>query len=436
MQANASSALLSMERLVETIQQLSLAPNLESVMRIVRSTARSLTGADGATFVLREGDKCYYADEDAISPLWKGNRFPMETCISGWVMLHKKNTVIENIYADDRIPAAAYRPTFVKSLIMVPIRTMDPIGAIGTYWAVHHKPSVEEVAVLQALADVTAVSMENISVRNSLEQQVLARTKELADSLEREKMLSDMKSTFVSMAAHEFRTPLSTIMSSISLTQNYVQTGHISKCIKHFDRIKSSVHNLTDIMNDFLSLEKLEQGKVIAERERLDLRTFLRSIVDELDSMLKEKQAIHFSYAGCADVYMDKKIIRNILLNLLSNAIKYSDQDIDLRVLIMDDQAVIVVKDRGIGIPEEQQQYVFGKFFRASNVDNRLGTGLGLNIVKHYVELLDGTIHFSSKKGEGTSFSVSVPIKTHYAADVDSRAKPHGVNIPEISTVG
>nr|WP_297496702.1 GAF domain-containing protein [Ferrovum sp.] len=124
----------AMEQLVEVVQKLSLARNLEEIMEIVRHAARSITGADGATFVLRDGDKCFYAEEDAISPLWKGQRFPMSACISGWAMLNRQAAVIENIYADSRIPADAYRPTFVKSLAMVPIRTIEPVGAIGTYW--------------------------------------------------------------------------------------------------------------------------------------------------------------------------------------------------------------------------------------------------------------------------------------------------------------
>jgi len=157
--------------LVETVQQLSLAHNLHEIMAVVRTAARKLTGADGATFVLRDHDSCYYAEEDAIAPLWKGLRFPMSTCISGWAMLNKQPAIIEDIYADDRIPIEAYKPTFVKSLAMVPIRTLDPIGAIGNYWATHHKPTPDEILLLQSLADITSVSIENVYVYNELKSQ-------------------------------------------------------------------------------------------------------------------------------------------------------------------------------------------------------------------------------------------------------------------------
>lgn len=169
----------SAAHLVGVIQELSLARDLPTIQRIVRTAARQLTGADGATFVLRDNGKCFYADEDAIEPLWKGMRFPMEICISGWAMLNRTPAVIPDIYVDARIPVEAYRPTFVKSLAMVPIRTLDPIGAIGNYWAQPHEPTEEEVSILHALADTTAVAMENVRVYGELEDRVRQRTQEL-----------------------------------------------------------------------------------------------------------------------------------------------------------------------------------------------------------------------------------------------------------------
>lgn len=166
--------------LVAAIQQLSLARSLPRIQEVVRHAARRLTGADGATFVLRESAHCYYADEDAIAPLWKGQRFPLEACISGWTMLNRHAAVIEDIYADERIPHDAYRPTFVKSLVMVPIRTLDPVGAIGNYWARPRRASEQEVELLQALADSTAVALENVHVYQALEQARLETLARLA----------------------------------------------------------------------------------------------------------------------------------------------------------------------------------------------------------------------------------------------------------------
>ncbi|MDF2826397.1 MAG: diguanylate cyclase protein, partial [Mycobacterium sp.] len=168
-----------MQRLLEAVQELSLARTMPEIQRIVRTAARELTGCDGATFVLRDNGKCFYADEDAIAPLWKGSRFPMEICISGWAMLNREAAIIPDIYLDNRIPHEAYRPTFVKSLVMVPIRKHDPIGAIGNYWSFERQPSAQEVNLLQALANSTSIAMENVAVYDELEQRVLDRTAEL-----------------------------------------------------------------------------------------------------------------------------------------------------------------------------------------------------------------------------------------------------------------
>ena len=167
------------ELLVEVIQRLSLAQDIQAVQAIVGVAARQLTGADGTSFILREGDQCFYADEESISPLWKGQRFSLNTCISGWVMLNAVPVGIPDIYEDARIPADAYRPTYVRSLAMVPIRTQAPIGAIGIYWATHHNPTSDELRILQALADSTAVTIENIRIRAEMEERVHERTEEL-----------------------------------------------------------------------------------------------------------------------------------------------------------------------------------------------------------------------------------------------------------------
>lgn len=179
-----------MQRLMRAVQELSMARSLPEVQRIVRTSARALTGCDGATFVLRDNGKCYYADEDAIAPLWKGSRFPMDICISGWAMLNKDAAVIPDIYKDPRIPHEAYRPTFVKSLVMVPIRKLDPIGAIGNYWSHERQPSEQEVGLLQALADSTSIAMENVKVYTELEDRVRDRTQELEKANEEIHQLS------------------------------------------------------------------------------------------------------------------------------------------------------------------------------------------------------------------------------------------------------
>lgn len=205
--------LRGMERLVDTIGKLSLARDLQTVQEIVRTAARELTGADGASFVLRDNDHCYYADEDAIEPLWKGKRFPMSLCVSGWVMLNQQAVMIEDIYDDPRVPVEAYRPTFVKSLAMVPIRTASPIGAIGNYWAKRHRPTRNEMQLLKTLANTTAVALENIEVYATLDAKVRRRTEALQrahDQIRRLAYTDDLTSVynrrgFLLMAESELR---------------------------------------------------------------------------------------------------------------------------------------------------------------------------------------------------------------------------------------
>ncbi|BEL07335.1 hypothetical protein Q0Z83_055260 [Actinoplanes sichuanensis] len=150
------------DMLRDVVVALGRARTLTIVQRLVRGNARALADAHGATVVLREGDKCFYADEDAISPLWKGQRFPITECISGWAMLSRSTAIIPDIRLDDRIPMAAYRPTFVRSLAMIPVRAADPLGAVGVYWSTTRRPTGEQIARLSALADATGAALERL----------------------------------------------------------------------------------------------------------------------------------------------------------------------------------------------------------------------------------------------------------------------------------
>jgi diguanylate cyclase (GGDEF)-like protein len=158
----------ALNALAETAQDLSRAATMQDVQRVVGTAARRLTAADGATLVLRDGEECFYVDEDAIEPLWKGKRFPLSTCISGWSMLNGEPAAIEDIYADDRIPHDAYRETFVKSLLMVPIVAREAIGAIGMYWARHHRATESQIALIRALAASAAVALEHVRMGEQL----------------------------------------------------------------------------------------------------------------------------------------------------------------------------------------------------------------------------------------------------------------------------
>lgn len=248
-----------------------------------------------------------------------------------------------------------------------------------------------------------------------LEAEVIERKKaeeEVRKSLERERELNELKSKFVTIASHEFRTPLSTVLSSASLIQQYKDKGELEKQDKHINRIKSSVTHLTQILNDFLSLGKLEEGKVEAVKETISLETFLHEIAEEVHAFLKPGQTIQVHCgASVQHVETDPRILRNILFNLVSNASKYSESEKNIYISCDNthDSFLLRVKDEGIGIPTQDQKHLFDRFFRASNSGNIQGTGLGLNIVKRYVDLLDGSINFESEYGKGSTFTVTIP---------------------------
>ena len=275
----------------------------------------------------------------------------------------------------------------------------------------HGKP-YQYLAIRSDITQRKLAEEQLYKINEELESKVRERTFELTDALEREKSLNEMKSRFVSMASHEFRTPLSAILSSTALLEHYTNTEQAEKRIKHIERIKSSVKNLTAILDDFLSLEKLEQGRVEQHLVYFDLYEFLDDVIEEMEGLVKKKhQTIVFSYKGERQVNQDKKILRNILLNLLSNAVKYSaeGQEIHLEAAVADDTITISVKDKGIGIPLEAQKELFTKFHRANNAMHIQGTGLGLHIVKRYVELMEGWISFTSAENDGTTFIVEFP---------------------------
>jgi PAS domain S-box-containing protein len=235
--------------------------------------------------------------------------------------------------------------------------------------------------------------------------------KDLHNALEKERELSELKSRFVSMASHEFRTPLTTILSSLSLVSKYGETGDRENQSRHITKIKSSINSLTDILNDFLSVSKLEEGRVEYMPEEMNLKSFTADIITEMRPVVRAAQHLLFSFEGNEIVSLDPKILRHILFNLISNAIKFSPGGGNVEVSIsVGDRAVrISVKDSGIGIPEEDQRHLFERFFRGHNATHIQGTGLGLNIVARYVEFMNGTLAFESAENKGTTFTLTIP---------------------------
>lgn len=240
----------------------------------------------------------------------------------------------------------------------------------------------------------------------------LQRTKkELNHALKKEKELNELKSRFVSMASHEFRTPLTTMMSSLSLLTKYAEQNDTENQKKHAGKIKNSINNLTDILNDFLSVSKLEEGKVENLPEPVHLKSYVSEIISEMQTMAKPDQKIIQEHTGKEEAVLDKKLLKHILFNLISNAIKFSDtgKTIEVKVQSLPASVKIAVRDQGIGISTEDQKHLFERFFRGHNATHIQGTGLGLNIIAKYIELMKGSIDVESIEKRGTTFTVIIP---------------------------
>jgi PAS domain S-box-containing protein len=245
---------------------------------------------------------------------------------------------------------------------------------------------------------------------------------ELSDALSKEKELNEIKSRFVSMASHEFRTPLSTVLSSAALLARYTLTEEQDKREKHIRRIKESVKHLNDLLEDFLNLGKLEEGRVFTQVVKFNMKEQVKDVIDEIRGMLKTGQDMVLDFSGDEYFITDNRLLKNILLNLLSNAIKFSDEGKLIYINIQNpgNKVILQVKDQGIGISREDMQHLFSTFYRGRNAVNIQGTGLGLHIVKRYVNLLKGDITLTSELNEGTTINIVLPGLTEQQ-DADKR---------------
>ncbi|MGA9589193.1 MAG: PAS domain-containing sensor histidine kinase [Salegentibacter sp.] len=256
------------------------------------------------------------------------------------------------------------------------------------------------------------------SLNLNLEEEIKKRKaaeKKIKRALQKEKELNELKTKFLSLVSHEFKTPLSGILTSATLTEKYTKTEQQEKREKHLVTIRNKVHYLNNILNDFLSIERLESGNGQYKYTSFSLKRLINEVVYNANVTLKNGQEILYPHEmEDMMLYQDEKIVELILSNLLSNAVKYSPEDttISFDYTINDKTIIFEVQDQGIGIPEKDQKHIFERYFRAENAVLNQGTGIGLNIAKTHLENLGGNISFASKESEGTKFTVELPILT------------------------
>ena len=437
-QPTSSSGPLPWSILVEAIESLSTARTLERVIEIVRLAARDISGADGVTFVLRDGNLCHYVDENAISPLWKGQKFPMSACISGWAMLHKRTAVIPDIYMDARIPHDAYRPTFVKSLIMAPVRVEDPLAAIGAYWADHHIPNANETTLLESLARATAISLANVSLETSLRTAAEHATTQAAEiraayaevkreATQRQQTEDQLRQSQKMEAigqltggmAHDFNNLLSVIIGNLDLLlaegksdpETRELAGHaLEAALKGADLIRRLLA--------FARRQPLQP-------RRVDVNDLVRKLTSLMQRMLGEHIKIELDLAGDVwPVVVDPAQLETSLANLATNARDAMPQGGRLRIATANryldedyaaqhaevaagDYAMIEATDTGTGIPSHLLPRIFEPFFTTKAQDK--GTGLGLSMVFGFIKQSGGHINVYSEEGVGTTFRIYLP---------------------------
>jgi two-component system, cell cycle sensor histidine kinase and response regulator CckA len=400
--------------LITALQDLSRSHTIEEVQQVVKRAARDLGSADGAAFVLRERGFCFYADEDAIGPLWKGQRFPMSACISGWSMIHGQSVLIEDIYKDARIPIDAYAPTFVRSLLMVPIRKEDPVGAVGIYWSKQHRASPVVVDLLEMLAQATALALKNITLLNELELRVQERTGELAAALEQVRATGERlrrAETMEALAAmgvgiaHNFNNILQIAISNVSLAQ---LGGPGARTTGALEATLASLHRATDLTRRVLDFSHQQTDADVV----VDLSAVVRDAEPILRPLLGNRTDLRIvTPAKSVFVRGDREHIERVMVLLAENSRDAMPHGGAFTVELAEagrDKARLSFSDTGHGMDETTRQRAFEPFFSTKGWGSGRATGMGLAVVWGIVQRIGGEVEIDSKPGRGTTVRIDL----------------------------
>lgn len=379
------------ETLIELVRQFTLASDQAEITAKATRAIRTLTGAAGATFVLKEGQCCYYADEDAVTPMWKGQRFPVDDCVSGWAMNHHATVVIPDIRTDARVSQSTYRPTFVRSMVVAPVRTDSPVAAIGAYWAKPVEPCRHDVATVEIVAHAAALALQNLELMNSLRSAAAAKSRLLA------------------AIGHDLRQPLQSLALFASVLEAEANTP---VALRAAAQVNASVDRMANLLGSILALADLDSGGVNVARQQVEVNALLAPLEAEMTAEAAAKGIRLVRVPSRAQVTTDAGLMTAILRNLIANAIRYTDRG---KVVIgarrQNGQVLLVVGDSGIGIDPAQQATIFEEFYQVDNPgrDFSSGTGVGLAIVRRLVDILGHHIRLRSIKGRGSLFTVALP---------------------------
>jgi signal transduction histidine kinase len=402
---NPASYRQAMEQLASVAQELSRARNMKTLMDIVRRAARELTGSDGAAFVLREGESCLYAEEDAVNPLWRGQRFPIRTCLSGWVMQNRRIVIIEDVYADDRIPLDEYNSTFVKSLIMAPVRKSDPLGAIGSYWAKKSRPRPGAVKVLLALADIVSAAMENLELFIELETKARESFAELAGAKEElqeaKRQLGLLPSRILLSQEEERKRIAHELHDSIGASLGAIRFG-LEGLLVQMERGAASPESIDDIISIVCNAgDDVRRICMNLRPPMLDDLGIIATIgwltrkFQETYSHIHVEKVIRVEEEEITEAH--KVVVFRVLQEAFHNIAKHSKADmVEVSLQKWSDTLELMIADNGIGFN------VHDAYARRNGNE-----GMGLVGMRERVELSCGVFSIESDPGQGTAIRAS-----------------------------
>ena len=392
-----------LEILVDSIQHLSSAQSIDDVQTIVIQAARILIDADGATLVMKEGDQCRYVEEDAVQPLWKGETYALDDSISGWVMRNQQAAVIDDVLKDDRVQKDRYNATFVKSMAMVPISVVNPIGTIGNYWKDVHVPTETEIQLLQTLAEAASRAFENIRLYAELEDRVKSRTEQLqAANKELE--------TFTYSVSHDLKAPLRGIDGYSKLLLDDYGESLDEEAAYFVKTIRSSTLQMSQLIDDLLSYSRLERSEL--KKVPIPLKSFVETLMGSYKVELEDKGFAVQVEVPDVEVLADSTGLSIVLRNYLENAIKFTTGNPAPSITIgFEDRPtswVIWVKDNGVGFDMKYHDRIFDIFQRLHRAEEFPGTGIGLAMVAKALQRMGGRAWADSTLNEGAQFFMEI----------------------------
>ncbi len=389
--------------IIKTINRLSRAEDIKLLQSIVANAARKLVNARGTTFVIRDNGFCRYVEEDTDTPLWKGSRFSLDNCITGWVMLNKQPAIIEDIYQDDRIPVELYKKTFVKSLAVFPANYKNPKFALGCYWDKHYTPDEQEIQLMKTLAEGANIAYENITLLKNLEEHVKERTLEL-------KQVNKELKAFSYSVSHDLKAPLRAITGFTNiLTEDYGKQLD-NEGLRLCQTIADNAKNMSKLIDDLLSFSRLARKEL--KKDFIDMDNLVHKTLQDLTHDARNKD-IQTRVKHLDPCYGDPNLIKQVVTNILSNAIKYTTKEETPEIEVFSEsdkkETVYYFKDNGVGFDMNYKDKLFGVFQRLHNDSEFEGTGVGLALVQRIIHRHGGIVDGEGKHGQGAKFWFSLP---------------------------